>query len=104
MDIYVLGSEEVVVALALAGLPGRVIGGKSDLREALGDPELPAGLKVLVIEEAVAWLGREEIDRMKLAPSGPLVVEIPGIRGPAGERQTPLELVQHALGINLKEP
>jgi len=101
MDIYVLGSQEVVAALALAGLPGREIVGKAALHAALAAPEVSASARILVIEEDISRLDRGEIDRMKLDPEGPLVVEIPGIRGPAGERRTPLDLVRQALGINV---
>jgi len=101
MDIFVLGSREVVGALALAGLSGREIVGKSDLLEVLGESEVVGTVRILVIEEEVAMLDRGEIDRMKLDSSGPLIVEIPGIKGPSAERQTPLDLVRRALGINL---
>jgi vacuolar-type H+-ATPase subunit F/Vma7 len=101
MDVYVLGSREVVSALALAGLPGREIGGRAALLAALADPEVTGLTRILVIEEGIALLDRQEIDRMKLDAGGPLVVEIPGIQGPAGERRTPLDLVRRALGINL---
>jgi vacuolar-type H+-ATPase subunit F/Vma7 len=46
-------------------------------------------------------LAREEIDRLKLDPRAPLVVELPGIRGPAEDRRTALDLVRQALGIRL---
>jgi len=103
MEIFVLGSDEVVTALSLAGLPGQVVAGKTALHQALAAPELAEQVRVLVVEEAVARLDREEFDRLKLASSGPLIVEIPGIRGPLAERRTPLEVVRHALGISLKE-
>lgn len=101
MEICVLGSREVVVALSLAGLPGRAIDGKGDLIAALDDPEMTGTVRILVVEEMIADLDRNEIDRMKLDPSGPLIVEIPGIRGPGESRRTPLDLVRQALGINL---
>lgn len=101
MDVYVLGSREVVVALALAGIPGKVIGSRSDLGSALADPEVTGLTRILVVEERVARLDRQEIDRLKLDAAGPLVVEVPGIGGPEEERMTPLDLVRHALGIHI---
>lgn len=101
MDVYVLGSREVVAALALAGLPGREIATRSELHGVLADPVVAAQTRILVLEESTARLDREEIDRMKLDAGGPLVVEIPGIRGPSGDQRTPLDLVRQALGINL---
>lgn len=103
MTILVLGSEEVVTALALAGLPGRAVSGAGGLQAALEDPMLLEGVRLLVVEEGVAALDRAAFDRRKLDPEGPLIVEIPGIGGPSSERRTALEMVRHALGIKLKE-
>lgn len=102
MEIFVLGSTEVVAAMALAGLPGRVIERKSALHQALADPQLTERVRVMVVEEAIARLDRDEFDRLKLSPNGPLIVEIPGIQGPEPDRRTPLEVVHRALGISLK--
>ena len=84
MDVFVLGSREVVAALALAGLPGREINDRAALESALADPAVTGLTRILVIEEEISLLDRPQIDRMKLDADGPLVVEIPGIRGPLG--------------------
>jgi vacuolar-type H+-ATPase subunit F/Vma7 len=101
MAVFVLGSREVVAALALAGLPGRTVNDREGVLEALNDPEGGAGAQLLVIEEATAETAREEIDRLKLEVRGPLVVEVPGFAGPLPGRRTPLEMVKQALGLPL---
>ena len=58
-------------------------------------------IRILAVEEGIASLGRQEIDRLKLDSRAPLVVEVPGPGGPVEERQTALELVRRVLGISV---
>jgi vacuolar-type H+-ATPase subunit F/Vma7 len=102
MSIYVLGSPEVVAAFALGGMPGRVVEGPDETLVALD--EMIGGVRpvqLLAIEESAAESIREEIERLKLRPGSPLVVEVAGFRGPHERRKTPLQFVQEALGIRL---
>lgn len=102
MSIFVLGSPELVAAFALGGMAGRTVGDPEETLAAL--EEVVGGARpvhLLAIEEAVAESVREEIERLKLSPGGPLVVEVAGFRGPQERRKTPLELVQEALGIRI---
>lgn len=101
MNILVLGTAEVVAALTLAGLEGRTIDERQELLEVLRQPDLAGTVKILVVEEQTADLDRDAVNGLKLDPNSPLVVEIPGIEGPAEDRHTPLEMVRRALGIEL---
>jgi vacuolar-type H+-ATPase subunit F/Vma7 len=101
MDIWVLGSAEVCTAFALAGVKVKVADSRTDILAALEELAGREDVRVLAVEEASAGLAREEIDRLKLDPRAPLVVELPGIRGPAEDRRTALDLVRQALGIRL---
>ncbi len=101
MELFVLASREVVVALALAGLSGRHIRDREALLSVLEDSETLDRVRILIVEEEVAQMAPETIDRMKLDPSAPLIVEIPGVAGAAEDRRTPLDLVRQALGINI---
>jgi vacuolar-type H+-ATPase subunit F/Vma7 len=101
MNIWVLGSAEVCSAFALAGVKVKVADSRTDILAALEELAGREDVRVLAVEEASAGLAREEIDRLKLDPRAPLVVELPGIRGPAEDRRTALDLVRQALGIRL---
>jgi vacuolar-type H+-ATPase subunit F/Vma7 len=101
MNIWVLGSAEVCTAFALAGVKVKVADSRTDILAALEELAGREDVRVLAVEEASAGLAREEIDRLKLDPRAPLVVELPGIRGPAEDRRTALDLVRQALGIRL---
>lgn len=101
MNIRILGSPEAIAVFALGGVEGRAVVTQQELHAALDEAMIDAGLQVLIIEEGCAELAREEIDRLKLSPHGPVLVEIAGIAGPLDSRHTPLELVRRALGISL---
>jgi vacuolar-type H+-ATPase subunit F/Vma7 len=100
MRIRVLGSIETVTAFALAGVSGRTVERRAELLSAL-DEAMRDGIRVLAVEEGIAALARDEIDRLKLDARAPLVVEAPGPGGPMEERQTALDLVRRVLGIRV---
>ncbi len=99
MGILVIGSEEMVAAFALGGMAGRVAAGRGAALQALGEAQGLPGVRLLVVEEGIADLIREEIDRARLDPRGPLIVEVPGVEGPQQGRPGALELVRGALGL-----
>jgi vacuolar-type H+-ATPase subunit F/Vma7 len=101
MSIRVLGSIEMVTAFALAGVSGRAVKHRAELLSALDEAAGTDGIRVLAVEEGIAALARDEIDRLKLDARAPLVVEVPGPEGPAEERQTALDLVRRVLGIRV---
>jgi vacuolar-type H+-ATPase subunit F/Vma7 len=101
MSIWVLGSIETVTAFALAGVGGRAVERRAEILSALHEAVGRDGIRILAVEEGIAALAREEIDRLKLDARAPLVVEVPGPGGPSEERQTALDLVRRVLGIRV---
>jgi V/A-type H+-transporting ATPase subunit K len=101
MNIWVVGAAAICAAVALAGVKARVAEGRGEMLAALDELAAREDVRVLAVEEASAELAREAIDRLKLDPRAPLVVELPGIQGPAEGRRTALDLVRQALGIRL---
>ncbi len=101
MSVFVLGSREVVTAFALGGMAGKAVARRSEAKAALEETAARSGVKILVVEEAVAEMAREVLDRLKLDPHAPLVVEVPGLAGPAEERRSARDLVRRALGIRI---
>ncbi|MEJ2698910.1 MAG: V-type ATP synthase subunit F [Desulfuromonadales bacterium] len=102
MSIFVLGSREIVAAFALGGMRGKAVEGAHEVLAALDDLfAMAEPVKVLVVEEATANGVRDDIERLKLNPMGPLVVEVSGFAGPAERRKSPLEFVREALGIRI---
>jgi vacuolar-type H+-ATPase subunit F/Vma7 len=102
MSIFVLGSREVVAAFALGGMRGKVVRGAGETLDSLEEiGAMSEPVKVLVIEEAAAEKVKDEIERLKLNPGGPLIVEVCGFGGLLERRKTPLEFVREALGIRI---
>ncbi len=101
MSVWVVGSAEVVAAFALAGVAGRTAEGRGESVAALEELAGRQEVKILAVEEANAELARDVIDRLKLDPLAPLVVELPGLAGPLPGRRTALDLVRQALGLRL---
>jgi len=101
MKILVLGSAEMTAAFAMGGMDGRAVRDRAGLRAELEKCRRREEIGILVIEEKLARLEQDEIDRLKLDPQAPLIVEVPGFEGPLPERQTPLDVVRRALGISL---
>lgn len=99
MDVFILGSSEVVAAFALAGIRGRGVAGRRETLAALDELRGSSDLRLLIVEEESAAGAREELDRWKLDPGAPLVVEVPGFAGPSGEGRSALDVVRRALGI-----
>jgi V/A-type H+-transporting ATPase subunit F len=100
MRLLVLGEEEAVLGFSLAGIKGKVARFKEEvqrgLEEALQDPELG----IVLITNDAANLIREEVDRLRLSTALPLILEIPGSKGPI-TKPTVRELVAQAVGVSL---
>ena len=101
MSIIVLGSHEVVTAFALGGLIGRVVRNRADVLAALEDLSSRQSAEVLVIQQEFSDLAGKAIDRLRLDPLAPLIVEVSGFSGPSEGRRTARDIVKKALGIRL---
>jgi vacuolar-type H+-ATPase subunit F/Vma7 len=101
MSVLVIGSREVVTAFAFGGLRGEVVAGRREALQALAEAAGAAGVRILIVEEEIAELVRAEVDRLKLDPTAPLVVEVPGLGGAAERRKGARQLVREALGIKI---
>jgi vacuolar-type H+-ATPase subunit F/Vma7 len=106
--IEVLGDRETVLAFRLGGVPGRIVRSAEEARAAL-DAAVAAARQgggpgrrfaLLLVTRGAAERIRADLDRALLDPTGPLVIEIPGLGEPAGQR--PVErFVERVLGMHL---
>ena len=92
MKIFVLADPETCLAFALAGINGQAVHS--------GD-EVPAMLEnlnrkeigLVLITEGLAEKNREVIEKLLLEPKGPLILEIPDIKGAASQKQRATERI-----------
>lgn len=102
MSVIVIGDENTVLGFSLVGVQGRIVrnrdAAQAALQNVLDDPEF----KLVLITENWAAEMRDEIDRLKMEMSEPLLLEIPASdSGPQGYLLR--EFVEQALGIRLSQ-
>jgi V/A-type H+-transporting ATPase subunit F len=81
MKIFVIADPETYLAFALAGINGQSVHSEEEvplILENLNRTEI--GL--VLITEVLAEKNRQAIEGILLEPAGPLILEIPGVRGP----------------------
>jgi vacuolar-type H+-ATPase subunit F/Vma7 len=97
----VIGSQDAVWGFALAGAKGRVVTTTQELNRAL-DEALDSGeFGIILITDDVADLARNRVDTLIVRSSAPLVIEIPGPRGPRADRPPLSEVVRRTLGVRI---
>ena len=99
--MLVIGSQDAVRGFALAGAQGRVVTTAQELNRAL-DESLDTGeFGIILITDDVADLDRDRVDTLIVRSAAPLVVEIPGPRGPRVDRPPLSEVVRRTLGVRI---
>lgn len=98
--IYVIGGREMVLGFSLLGIGGYTPKDQGELetvlRERFSDPEMA----LILIEDRVAAQAPALVDELQSCKDLPLVVEIPGPRGPL-EKTSIKEFIAGAIGIRL---
>jgi vacuolar-type H+-ATPase subunit F/Vma7 len=99
--LFVIGSQDAVWGFALAGAHGRVVTSAQELHVAL-DEVLDSGeFGIVLITDDVADLARDRVDTLVVRSAAPLVVEIPGPRGPNADRPPVSEVLRRTLGVKI---
>jgi V/A-type H+-transporting ATPase subunit F len=99
MEFYVVADEDTVAGFRYAGVRGLVVATADAAREELQrladeDAEL-----IVITTERIADSVRDTVNAIRYEGELPLIVEIPGPRGPS-ERVTSLEqMIRDAVGI-----
>lgn len=101
MDLYVIGNHDAVRGFALAGVGGKVVQTQDELYQALDDVLSREHVGILIITQDIAALDRPRVEALRTRRSVPLLVEIPGPKGPDPERPSLEEMVRHATGIRI---
>ncbi len=101
MEYFVIGDEDTVLGLGMAGVRGRIVkdaaGAKSSFSEAIKD----GSVGIVIMTEAVADLIRQDVDRYLFTESFPLIVEIPDRKGRVPGKPGIRELVNKTIGLKL---
>ena len=96
----VIGDEDTVLGFRCAGIPGTAVKGRTDALAALKSArDSEAG--VVVLTQEVAAMMQEEVDALRFGGGLPMVVEIPGPRGPLAGRRSLSDVIRQAIGVRV---
>ncbi|OQY34515.1 MAG: Vacuolar H+transporting two-sector ATPase F subunit [Spirochaetaceae bacterium 4572_59] len=101
MKFYLIGDEDALLGFAMVGVEGvlaRSAGEASQaLTQVLDDPDVG----IILINERIATLIREQVDQFVFKREFPLILEIPDRKGRMENRKSLRDLVNDAIGIKL---
>ncbi len=101
MKLLILGNQDAVWGLALAGVHGQIVTTGEELQRALDQALADESIGVVLITEDVADLARQRVDTLKVRSTIPLVVEIPGPGGPSPDRPPLSEMIRRTIGVKI---
>jgi V/A-type H+-transporting ATPase subunit F len=100
MGIYVIGDEDTVLGLSLAGIEGQAVHSVEEARASLDQALEGPDIDIVLITEDWAAEMRDRVNELIMTMDEPLVAEIPGSEpGPQGPSLQ--ALVEEAVGIPL---
>ena len=101
MYYFVIGDEDTVLGLGMAGVSGRVANSAAEAQDAFTDTISNGEVGIIIITEAVAEMIRTTVDRYIFTQSFPLIVEIPDRTGKLPGKPGIRELVNKTIGLKL---
>ena len=101
MSFYVIADEDTVLAFRYAGVSGEAVETPTAAREAFGRVCRAGRHDIVILTEQTADGMREAVNRIRFEVQEPVVVEIPGPKGPSPNRQDLMQLIQEAVGLKL---
>ena len=112
MEYFVIGDEDTVLGLGMAGVRGRTVNNMEQAERLcervvmIKDAAFSEAIKdrtvgIIIITEAVADLIRSLVDKYIFTQSFPLIVEIPDRTGRLAGKPGIRELVNRTIGLKL---
>ncbi len=101
MKYYCIADEDTVRGFRLAGVEGTVVHTEAEAQAALQRAASKPDVGIVLLTQEIAQGIRAHVDALRLERDLPLLVEIPGPRGPLPNRKSLRQLVHSAVGIRL---
>jgi vacuolar-type H+-ATPase subunit F/Vma7 len=101
MKVLVIGHQEAVLGFSLVGVEGQVASSAAEVNQALDGAFSMTGIGIILVTQDVAKLIIPRMDLLKLRSTIPLVIEIPGPKGPPPGEPSLSEIVLRAIGIKI---
>jgi V/A-type H+-transporting ATPase subunit F len=101
MGFYCIADEDTVRGLRLAGVPGETAADALQAAAALARAAARSDCAVILLGEDAAAAIRARVDAFRLERERPLILEVPGPRGPRPDRRGLRRIAQEAVGVDL---
>ncbi len=95
-----IGDCDIVTGFRLVGIQGAEVSTVDEARSALFKAVENIDVAVIIISEDFSTGMRDSIDKIRLNRIAPLIVELPGRRGPSGEIDMS-KIVQKSIGVKV---
>ncbi|MGD1002083.1 MAG: V-type ATP synthase subunit F [Candidatus Brocadiia bacterium] len=96
----VIADEDTVLGFRCVGIAGTAVNSRTEALAALKSARDSEAGVVILTQEATAMM-QEEVDALRFGSGLPLVVEIPGARGPFAGRKNLSDVIRQAIGIRV---
>jgi len=101
MKVLVIGHQEAALGFSLVGVEGQVASTAEEVNQALDQAFSTTGIGIILVTQDVARMIKPRMDQLKLRSTIPLVIEIPGPKGPPLGEPSLSEIVLKAIGIKI---
>lgn len=101
MEYFVIGDEDTVLGLGMAGVSGRSVAKPEEADIAFTDAIGNRDIGIIIITESIADMIRPKVDQYIFTHSFPLIVEIPDRTGRLPDKPGIRELVNKTIGLKL---
>jgi V/A-type H+-transporting ATPase subunit F len=101
MKYFVIGDSDTVLGFSYTSVEGRVAETRDEILTALDAARAKFDVGIVIITEDIAAKVRDELDEIRLSQARPLIVEIPGPKGPLPDRRSLLSIITEAVGIRV---
>ena len=101
MKYFVIGDEDTVLGLGMAGVEGRVVNDSHEAEQTLSAALADKETGIILITERCADFVREKVNRFIFTSTFPLIVEIADRKGALPGRPGIREMVNKAIGIKI---
>ena len=99
---YVIGDGDMVTGFRLVGVEGAEVASVEEAKQALNKALSRSDVAIIVISEAYSTdpIIRDQVDKVRQERVTPLIVELPGSRGP--QKGIPIsDIITKILGIKI---
>jgi vacuolar-type H+-ATPase subunit F/Vma7 len=99
---YVIGDSDMITGFRLVGVEGAEASTVDEARQTLHKALARTDIGVIILSEAftIDPSMREEVDKIRQERVTPLIVELPGSKGPSNEMQLS-DIISKILGIKI---